>query len=319
MARQTDIKELLFPVKLQPVYAEVNKNGKVVRIPVQNSQVLVNTEDGAAIGIVSKNYRVVTNQEAIEMGKRCCKELLDLKDDDHGLEVFNSFAPLTRSYCHIDLVHRGFAINLWDTPDKPETYLPYVRVTNSYNTTRSLRFDVGFCRKICLNGVIFETATVQFTFSHVRHELNKTIKFDIKKGQFAIIKEQFKNAVDELSNCKIPVGIGRQIFELVLGIPEAKDLSFKTEQWEKDHSLLQKEVQECLSRYYVGTEANAYTLFNAITDFASRPPKNRYVRRDINSMQRAAGNWMNNFKEYAKTKPFKAEDYISHFLKENIN
>lgn len=311
MARQTDISELLFPVELRPVYTEMIKNGRTVKVPIQNSQVLVNTENDSPLGVVGKTYRVVTNQEAIDMGKQCCKELLNL-DDELGLEVFNAYAPGTKSYCHIDLVHHGFAMNLYDNSTKPEIYLPYVRVTNSYNGTRSLRFDVGFCRKLCLNGVIFETETIQFTFSHLRHELNQAIKFDIKREQFEEIADKFKSTVSDLRSCNISINAGRQVFDTVLGLPAKENLTLKNKQDEDEYCNLLIHVEKCLLRYYMEMEANAYALFNAMTDFASNPPENRFMRRDINAMQRATGVWMHDFRVYLKSKPFVASEYLEH-------
>lgn len=316
MARETDIEDLLFPVELQPLYTEIKRKDRLVKVSIPNSQVVINVDDGNPLGVVSKTYRVVTNLEAIELGKECCKELLGL-DDDHGLEVFNAYAPLTKSYCHIDLVHHGFAMNLWDNATKPEVYLPYVRVTNSYNTTRSLRFDVGFCRELCLNGVIFETETVQFTFNHLRHELNKSIKFDIKKDQFKAITEKFKKTVSDLLECKIPRESARTVFDTVLGIPAESSLSFKNNREKAEYDNLLKYIEDCLEQYYGDMEANAYALFNAMTDFASRPPENRYVRRDTNSMQRSTGNWMHDFKAYLDANQFVADDYIKHMTQQS--
>ena len=53
-----------------------------------------------------------------------------------------------------------------------------------------------------------------------------------------------------------------------------------------------------------------YSLFNAITDIASHPIKNRYFRRDMNSMQRLAGNWMNSFQKEIKKPSFDIVDYL---------
>ena len=59
-------------------------------------------------------------------------------------------------------------------------------------------------------------------------------------------------------------------------------------------------------------------MFNVITDIASHPIDNRYFRRDMNSMQRLAGNWINSFQEELKRPDFDPEKYLK-LLKESPN
>lgn len=315
MARKTGIEDLLFPVELQPVYADIKRQGKIFQIAIPNSQVVVNSQNGHPLGVVSKNYRVVTNEEAIEMGKQCCKELLGLTDYAE-LEIFSAYAPSTYSYCHIDLIHKGFAMNLYDNGTTAEIYLPFVRITNSYNTTRSLRFDIGFCRKVCLNGVIFESQTIKFMFSHVKHELGESIKFEIKKNQFDALKAEFTKTIASLLEVAIPEDKAKVIFNHILGIPKKEDINLKSEKDQKEYGKLTEHANNCLQKNYAEMNANSYALFNAITDFASHPPKNRFVRKDENAMQRSAGAWINEFKEHIKTRPFDIDKYIKKLTEE---
>ena len=51
-----------------------------------------------------------------------------------------------------------------------------------------------------------------------------------------------------------------------------------------------------LDKYIRELGENGYALFNAITDIASHSiDNNRYFRRDVNAMQRLAGNWIHDF------------------------
>jgi hypothetical protein len=64
-------------------------------------------------------------------------------------------------------------------------------------------------------------------------------------------------------------------------------------------------------RYAAEIGENAYGVFNAITDFASRPPENRLVRREVNSLQRLAGIWFTGFGEQCRQADFTLDGYLA--------
>ena len=43
-----------------------------------------------------------------------------------------------------------------------------MRIINSYNKTACLKYQFGFCRWICQNGMIFESKSVDFVFTHTK-------------------------------------------------------------------------------------------------------------------------------------------------------
>ena len=76
MTRITNIHGLTFPVELRPVYTDpgLNAESKIVKVP--SSKAVVNARSGAVLGVVNKNYELITNSEAVELGKKCCAALL---------------------------------------------------------------------------------------------------------------------------------------------------------------------------------------------------------------------------------------------------
>ena len=70
MALITSIEELIFPVELKPIYTNLEINGKSEEIKVPNSRVVINTQSGKPLGVVSKNYKLITNKEALELGEK---------------------------------------------------------------------------------------------------------------------------------------------------------------------------------------------------------------------------------------------------------
>ena len=312
MQRLTDIKEILFPVELMSAFTEINLNGKQRRIEVPNSRIVINKKNGTPLGVVSSNYRLVTNTEAIELGIQCCRELFG-EIESKNIEIFNIYAPKTASYCHIDLVHKNFVMNLWDEDSSSEIYIPYVRVTNSYNTTRALRFDVGLCRKICLNGVIFEAETIRFIFSHVKHEIKDTISFSIEKKRLKDLIKRFKEYATNLKNIDINFANAIEIIFAVHHVKSRDDLKIKEgSDKEQEYIELISFIKKKLENYFHTLGGNAYALFNTLTDLASNPPENHYFRKDINSMQRRSGNWINSFQKEILKEDFDLEAYIKN-------
>lgn len=310
MARITDINSLLFPVELRPVYTEHKVNGNIKRFKLPNSKAVVNKQTGKPISVVSNTYRLITNEEAIDLGKKCASQVFE-SEETKNIEIFNVYAPSTASYCHIDLIHSNFYMNIFDDKDKSDIYLPYIRVTNSYNTSRALKFDIGLCRKLCLNGVIFESETVKFKFSHVKKQLTKDIEFILEDNKIKKLFEEFVSHTKRLKSFKINKGYSINIIKDLFNIRNKSEINFKgKDQNVKQYNALINEIHNRLNKYVQESGKNAYSLFNTITDLASHPIENRYFRRDMNSMQRLAGNWMKSFQKEIQQNNFKISNYV---------
>ena len=283
---------------------------------MSNRRVVINKKSGAPLGVVSSNYRLITNHEAIELGKQCCKELFGT-DEAANIEIFKVDAPSTASYCHVDLVHKNYIMNLWDEKQKSDVYIPYIRITNSYNTSRALRFNVGFCRKICFNGVIFESETIKFTFNHVKYELNNDISFALEQGKIKSLFDKFVSYANKLKAFGITKDKSLLLITTLFGIKKHSEIDFSSKKEdEAEYNSLINEIKQKVNEYTDELGENGYSLFNIITDIASHPIENRYFRRDMNSMQRLAGNWINSFQKEIEKTEFNIDNYL-HLLRES--
>jgi len=148
--RNTNLKDVLFPVEMQSILREAAAEGRPPSppVPVKDWCAVVDVERGYVFTVVTGNYRLVTNEEALACGKVASTRLFGSVDVERDMKVFNVITPSTRSSCYVDVIHREYRVNLW----KKEVYLPYLRVTNSYNKTKALHFDLGFARELCDNG-----------------------------------------------------------------------------------------------------------------------------------------------------------------------
>ena len=103
----------------------------------------------------------MSNLRAYELGRRAFA-LVFGGGATARLKLFNVTMPATRSWVHMDLTAHGLELALREGDD----WLPFLRVTNSYNRSRALGFTVGVCRWICTNGMIFGEQSLKLNVTH---------------------------------------------------------------------------------------------------------------------------------------------------------
>ena len=165
MPRLIELNDILFPVEEHPVFVSVVEPGREWRLPVPDKKAIVNRTTRRVLGIVSRGYRLVTNREALDMARECCRTAFPETHTGERSETAID-APATGGHCYIDLVHNSAVLDfqMVSAVDRPEVFGPFIRVTNSYNGLRALAFDVGFYRKVCKNGMILPDSVIRFKF-----------------------------------------------------------------------------------------------------------------------------------------------------------
>jgi hypothetical protein len=123
------------------------------------------------------------------------------------------------------------------------------------------------------------------------------------------MKASFGEYLGALRKCEVP----RKDFDpFVCGVlrlrpPSQIDRSPRDRaEWQR----LRESVGEVSSQYAHELGENAYAVFNALTDLASRPPANRCVHRDRNSLQRLTGSWVTTFSQECREPQFKLGEYL---------
>jgi hypothetical protein len=315
MPRLKTLDDVLFPVEEHPVFVSFTTRGVERRLPVPDKKAIVNRNTQRVLGIVSRDYRLVTNEEALGFAEQCCRTVFPETERGEWTEAAVD-APSTAGYCHIDLVHKTAALDFDDVRagKRPEAFGPFIRVTNSYNGLRALGFEIGFYRKVCRNGLIAPDTIVRFRYSHSRRDIGKTIEFDIAAERLAKFKKAFLNSLRSLRSC----GVQRSQFEpLIMGVLQLREpLPNKSgprlmEDWGK----LRAHLDELSSRYAEEMGESAYAVFNAITDFASAPPENRCVHRDRHSFQKLAGWWLTSFNDESRKPDFTISAHLERLAK----
>ncbi|MEI8273168.1 MAG: DUF932 domain-containing protein [Paludibacter sp.] len=287
MARNTNISEILFPVECKPVFLENQRK------PLSGFKAITASipEKGeVTFSVVSNSYELITNVDALEMGKTIHKKLFP-DATSNSFEVFNVISPDTKSFCQIDIIDKNYALNIWEK----EVYLPFIRIQNSYNRTRILKFDIGFCRKLCDNGVIFEQGTVSVNFRHTKTSFKGIDINNIDVSHLKRLEEDFIQKAKKSVEVELPQKYFVPLAAKVLN----RNFNLKEKNEEKRKLILEKLNEfvlqiELYTDRYIHTEnmgETAYAFFNVITDYASNNDK--LQANAINGLQASCGSWLN--------------------------
>lgn len=306
MVRRLELLEdITFPVELQPLFTRF----KGREVPVRDSLAVVHSQGSYPLGVVSKEYRLITNGEALDFGIRCSLAAFpETRPDEWTVAAVD--APSTGSYCFIDLAHNSAALDFSGVPAdrKPDAFGPFVRVTNSYNRTRALRFDIGYFRKVCRNGLILQDTLIHFSLNHQKRRIGEQILFEIDQDKLTKDREAFQKFLRGLLAIEVQESQAAVITEHTLGFkaPSRQVTASQLQAWME----LRQHVSQTCRRYIQEGGANAYALMNAITDLSSRPPASPHVRRDKHSLQKRAGAWLADFVTKAALPQFDVSQYI---------
>lgn len=317
MPRLTQLNDVLFPVEEHPVFVSVKVGSGERRVPVPEKKAIVNGNSGRVLSIVSRGYRLVTNREALDMASKCCRTVFP-ETQPNEWEVRTTDAPATGGHCFIDLVHNSTALDftLVSAKERPDAFGPFIRVANSYTGARALAFDIGVYRKVCENGMIVPQSVIRFTFTHQHRDIGETIEFKIAHEKLAKFRASIGEYLEALRKLSVARGQFEPLAMAVLKISKPKKAepeSPEAVEWD----ILLEHLREMSDRYAKDLGENAYAVFNIITDFASHPPSNDYVRRERHSFQRLAGAWLNDFSRLCREPGFDLAQYIKKLGQDN--
>lgn len=307
MARNTNINEQLFPVWEQPVYLEHQTK------PIRGFKAIAGSPNGSSptvFSIVSENYQLVSNKEALEMGKQIHAKLFPNAQQD-SFEIFNVIAPASKSFCEIDIIDKNYTFNIW----QQEVYVPFVRIHNSYNRTRSLQFDIGFCRKLCDNGMIFEQQAVKMKFAHTRQSISLDGLANINVEHLKILEQDFISKTTKSTKIQLPqkyfVPLAAKTLNRTFNIQE-KDPVKKQVVAEKIE-VFTNSIARYSDRYINKDQMGetAYAFYNVITDFASNNENLQASAK--NGLQTKCGMWINQVGELVSKPGFTWAEEIKGF------
>lgn len=305
--KELNLKDISFPVTQENIFIKSGDNYK----KAATYKAIINSEKGNLISIVSNSYKLITNDKAIEYGKKCMKELFDLKNES-DIKLYNIISPKTFSFCHIDLICKKSDLRIIK-----DDYMQFVRVTNSYNKSYRLGFSIGFCRGTCKNGIIFNQNSIDFKFSHSKNVNTEEIDFLIKKNEFGNLKREFIRDLEYLSNLQIEEKYNFPLFCKALDLRfnlNGNSTDLQKEKAKEKLENYQKYFYDKYEKYSTELGNNLYSMYNVITDFSSNSAEfNSSFTNTFNSNQRRAGLWLVDFTQRNKNN-LNMDDYLKDYL-----
>ncbi|ENV2994442.1 DUF932 domain-containing protein [Vibrio vulnificus] len=297
-----DIEEAYFPVEKVALYRPREQDvygDSFKKLPRHSA--IVDIENEHVFSVVTDDYNLITNQQAVN-GAKAFFEKVFSNVKFNQMKCLNITTSSTRSFCHIDLVHENSDFTPWEE----DSWTPFIRITNSYNKTKKLVYEIGFCRWICMNGLIFGSKSVKVSTVHSRsaqHQFN----FDLNAvHEIATIEAEFIESLHQLKRYHVPRDM---MFPLTLKVfnisipekPSARRFNDLTQLWHH--------IQKITDRYFIDGQ-HGYSALNVLTDYATRPLHIFGQQQPINQNQMSCGSWVEDFIDKISDKSFTFEDYL---------
>lgn len=224
------------------------------------------------------------------------------------MECLNITMPKTRSFCHIDLIHKTADFSPWEN----DKWTAFLRISNSYNRTRLLRFELGFCRWICLNGIIFGSKSIEFSYAHTRRGMDRVDRFVENIGDIRKLETALTEKLHHLKRYHVPAK------EMLPLLCRAFDIK-ATEEVVKKHRRvdellgLREQTKTLTQAYFSEMGAHWYAAMNVLTDYASRPAGMFAPEASMHGLQQKAGGWMDDFISAIKSADFSFDSYLADY------
>lgn len=300
---------IMYPVQEVDVFAETEPGR---RDRIAGKKAIINTDTRAVVSVVGRQYGLLENRRALELARRCCIAAFP-NTAPAGWYVDGVEAPATGGHCRIDLRYDGEVPGYdWAFSEiVQDRFHPFLRVTNSYNTSRVFSIHFGFTRIRCMNSVIADES-LRVSLAHTG-DIEKRIEEAITEAKFERVVRRFQTLLEPLERTRIPASRFRSIIQSVLGIHRPQGMpDDRRESWR----LLEQIIDETGHTYLRQFGENAYALLNVITDLATRPPTKEqvgysFIRRERHSLQLLAGRWVAEFSRSLRRPGFDLNGYVN--------
>ena len=307
-----DLNEAFFPVEEQPIFALGQR-----RIP--GYKTIVKRDTGRPLSVVSEHYQLVRNKEAYDLADYVVEEIFEgktLKD----FKCYNIYMPKSMASCRIDLIIPNNFNYLFG--NVRESWTPFVRISNSYNKTMALKYEMGFCRWICKNGMIFGQKGVTFSVNH-----NKTITFKEidalitmtknKIGTAGSLWRSFEQKMKELRYIQVSPSLILEIFCMVFDIKVDKERV--TPMQKEGLKRKGEQITRLSDEYFNEMGGNAYAMMNVLTDYATFPAWPKNPTNYIDGYQRRVGQWVDDITKQHKIQGFDLSKRIGNEYRDSAS
>lgn len=309
-AEKLKLEDAFFPVEKRDLYMKLPGGGDSIfqgecEERVRDYRAIVDIDKHYVFSVVAPGYLLVTNQDARQLGAKCFETVFNVTDAAK-MTFFNLIMPKTRSFCHIDFIHKDRSFDF----TKGDTWLPYIRITNSYNRMYALHYDLGFCRGICKNGIIFGKKNIEFKFHHNKQGFDPEAKFRLSAGDLKNLEKEFLESLNNLKRYYVPPGV---MWALACKVFKVAHGDNPTPRQQENLKVMRENIERLTKDYFKTLGENGYAAMNVLTDFASRPVGYITAEGRIDTLQRKAGEWVENFVSAIKADNFNFEGYLAEY------
>ena len=303
-----------FPVEKMPMkYVLADKEHNVY-----GYKALVDVEHQRVLSTVTDKYRVVTNNEAYELMKPIAQGFFGGKGLS-DFECFNLHIPKSRASCRIDLTRPDPKKYSFVAGRNDDMWTAFIRISNSYNRTSRLVLQIGYCRWICLNGMIFGASSYTLALDHTDKMLampdytKKIVAEALEQvGEVGQAQKTFMDAVNPLHEISMSRDQMGMLFCRVFGIVlTAEDVVKLSAMRTKRLVEIRERLKMLTDSYVDGSRGTVYEGFNVLTDFASYPHNGRQHSVLTHTYQTRVGDWLMGFSNAVKKSGFSMGDYFS--------
>jgi len=262
------LREAFFPVERRKVYTQPPGAEQEFRLVNPPRFAIVDVDREHTFSIVDPSHIPVTNRLAYEFGVLLITKIIH---GSHYSEVSceHVILPKNRSYCHIDLTHPKAGFNFTAGKIGTEEWTGVVRVTNSYDGSRSLCFEIGFYRLICKNGMMGER--------RVKFRIDLTRDVDAQLDEIAMEVGTFSNLRSSLI-CRLESLLKLPLSKKDMFLVFCHAFDFKTTRVailprinRRNLAALHDRIILLTDKYFGEMGCNAYAALNVLTEIASRP------------------------------------------------
>lgn len=299
-----DPSKAFFPVELRPLYMP---SGKLLEghLRLDRHYAVVDVDREKAFSVVTDDYALVTNQDAYEMADEIMRKVFQATGAN-DMSCLNVTMPKTRSFCHIDLVRNDSDFS----PFENDKWTAFLRISNSYNRTRLLRFELGFCRWICTNGMIFGQKSVEFRYAHTKQSMGRVKSFQDNIGNIRALESALSGKLRKLKEYELPEEAMLPIACRAFGINLRPDELAKARRVESIVAIRDR-IRELTGTYFTGMGSNGYAALNVLTDYATRPVGVIAPEASMHGLQQKATDWMDGFLDDIATPGFALDRYLA--------
>jgi hypothetical protein len=308
-----DIRESFFPVAEVPLKYVWGGEEHDVR----GYKGIVDVERRQVLSTVSKRYTLVRNEEVYELLRPVAQEFFGGSGLD-DFECLNILMPQSRASCRIDLTRKNPESHLFKVCGG-DPWTAFVRIANSYNRTSKLEIQIGYCRWICQNGIIFGARSYSVALRHDVYALSSpAFRESVIRGAIRAVgdaggaEKEFAASLETLRALTMTEEETEMLFWRVFGFRSSPNGLKALPKQRRDGLLgIRERMQWAMASYRREFGGTAYAAFNVLTDFASFPDGDRSHAFLTPIRQAKVGDWLAGFVPAAREPGFAFDRYFT--------